>query len=625
MTPDPFGRVDRPGGAPTYNTQGSVLVLTVYSDTGALLDRQAVVKLSSKNDRSVIWRTTEDKSVATFEDVPFGAYDIEVSAVGYLNAHQELKADRALHSYHLDIRVKPDPSAVEIKAPDPSQIPSKARKEISRGVTDLKSGNLKAAQKKLQAAYKLVPSNSDVNFLLGYLAFQKKQLDQAQTYLDRAVALEPGNVQALTLSGRLRIQREDFAGARKVLEQAVAADTEYWVAHFLLAETYLKLSEFEQARGQAQSAVERAKGGGSVAQIVLGEALANLGRDQEAIQAFKAFLKDTPESPTAPQVRGLVATLEQRESSPATSSEKESRPTVRLMDDDNPTLAAAGAGFSAKAFSVQTWEPRGVDEVTPPVAANVACPYQTVLDGVGDRMVQLVDDVARFSAIEDLLHEELDELGNPLTRVTRKFNYMVSLSTNRPGFLAVDEYRTEKSGTGDSPDHIATRGLPTLAFVFHPTLRVDFQITCEGLGQWNGRATWLLHFRQRDDRPNRFHEYKVGGLTYSANLKGRAWIAADTFQIVRIESELVNPMPQLQILNEHQTVEYGPVLFQRTNTELWLPKKAELYLDIHKRHYFRRHSFDHFMLFSVDSEEKVGQVKQKQGLPADLPTAAQPH
>ncbi len=95
MTPDPFGRVDRPGGAPTYNTQGSVLVLTVHNDTGALLDRQAVVKLSNKNDHSVIWRTTKDKSVATFEDVPFGAYDIEVSAVGYLTTHQELKADRA--------------------------------------------------------------------------------------------------------------------------------------------------------------------------------------------------------------------------------------------------------------------------------------------------------------------------------------------------------------------------------------------------------------------------------------------------------------------------------------------------------------------------------------------------
>ena len=253
MTPDPFGRVDRPGGAPTYNTQGSVLVLTVHNDTGDLLDRQAVVKLSNKNDLSVIWRTTQDKSVATFEDVPFGAYDIEVSAVGYLTTHQELKADRQLHSYHLDVLIKPDPTAVELKTPVASQIPPKARKQINRAVTDLKSGNWKAAKKRLDAAGKLVPSNSEVNFLLGYLFFQQQKFEEARGSLDNAIAADPHNVQALTLSGRMCVRSQDFVGARKVLEQAVAADGEYWMAHYLLAESYLRLNEFEKAREQAQA------------------------------------------------------------------------------------------------------------------------------------------------------------------------------------------------------------------------------------------------------------------------------------------------------------------------------------------------------------------------------------
>jgi hypothetical protein len=42
--------------------------------------------------------------------------------------------------------------------------------------------------------------------------------------------------------------------------------------------------------------------------------------------------------------------------------------------------------------------------------------------------------------------------------------------------------------------------------------------------------------------------------------------AASTFQIVRTESELVNPIPQLRILNEHQTVDM--VAVQKTNVEL---------------------------------------------------------
>jgi hypothetical protein len=63
-------------------------------------------------------------------------------------------------------------------------------------------------------------------------------------------------------------------------------------------------------------------------------------------------------------------------------------------------------------------------------------------------------------------------------------------------------------------------------------------------------------------------------------------------------------MPKIQLLSEHQIVEYGPVQFQKKNAELWLPKSADIYFDFQRHRYFRRHSFDHFMLFGVDSEEK---------------------
>jgi hypothetical protein len=87
-------------------------------------------------------------------------------------------------------------------------------------------------------------------------------------------------------------------------------------------------------------------------------------------------------------------------------------------------------------------------------------------------------------------------------------------------------------------------------------------------------------------------------------LKGRAWIAAGTFQIVRIESDLVSPMPEIQLLSEHQVVEYGPIPFGQKKTTLWLPKSAEIYFDFRRHRYYRRHSFDHYMLFAVDSQEK---------------------
>ena len=51
-------------------------------------------------------------------------------------------------------------------------------------------------------------------------------------------------------------------------------------------------------------------------------------------------------------------------------------------------------------------------------------------------------------------------------------------------------------------------------------------------------------------------------------------------------------------------MEYGPIPFPNRNTTLWLPKSADLYFDFRKHHYYRRHRFDHYMLYSVETEEK---------------------
>jgi len=88
------------------------------------------------------------------------------------------------------------------------------------------------------------------------------------------------------------------------------------------------------------------------------------------------------------------------------------------------------------------------------------------------------------------------------------------------------------------------------------------------------------------------------------DIKGRAWITADKFQIVRIEADMTKPLPEIQLRSEHQVVEYGPIPFPKKNTTLWLPKSAEIYFDFRKHRYYRRHSFDHYMLYSVDTEEE---------------------
>ncbi len=584
--------------------QGGPLIAVTGEDKSPL-DRQALVKATNKDTQNVIWQTTGRNSEANLGALKPGAYELEVSAVGYLTSTLNVKLPVGNLFYRVPVALQKDPSAVELNAPNQQLLPPKARREINGGVADLKSGKLKQARKNLDAADQMVPNNPDVKFLLGYLSFQEKDFKRAESDLVSASTLDPHNIQALTLLGRLQIQQQNYEAARKTLEQAVATDPESWMAHSLLADTYLKQQEYEKAREQAQLAIVKGKGAGNSAQIALGQALEKLGRNQEALEVYKKFVEESPSSPVAEQVRTMYNELVHRLSNPAGNSTAAgtAAPSSSSVGTD-VLLAASEPGLSTK-----SWRPVGIDDVRPTVAEGVTCPYEHVIDGAGERMKELIDDLGRFNAIEDLLHEDLDELGHPLKKTTLQFNYVAFISEPKPGVFNVGEYRDQRSDAADFPDQIATRGLPALALIFHPDERDDFQMVCEGLGDWHGQATWLVRFQQRDDRPHRTQEYRIAGRSYQVSLKGRAWIAADTFHIVHLESELVNPMPQIQLLSEHLSVDYAPVQFQKTNVQLWLPKSAEIYFDFRRHRYLRRHSFDHFMLFSVDSAEKRNEPK----------------
>jgi tetratricopeptide (TPR) repeat protein len=599
-----------------------IVVATLYSEKkGAPLDRQALLELLNRSTQTATWQTTNEVVQGAFQDhvaqgaftnVAYGEYDIEVSAVGYLSERRQLQVANSWAPVELKFTLKRDPDAINLDVPDMG-ISARARREVKRGISALKSNSLKDAEKQLGAAYGSAPASSDVNFLLGYLYYQKSEYGRAADYLSAAAKINPRNTQALTLLGRAGLQQRNYPAASSALEQAVMLDGDNWQPHDLLADAYLHQGKFDRARDEARVAIEKGKSRATPAQLVLGEALVSLGDDKAGIESLKTFLEESPHHPMAGQVRGLIADIEEHTAKPGVASSPETTPSGLIGVDP---LEALGAPVLAP----NSWQPPGIDNVKLNVAAGVTCPTGQVIYESGQRVQELVEDVSRFSAVEDLFHQRLDAYGLPTRTESRKFNYVAAISEQQPGFLSVDEYRADKLGLAGYPDQIASSGFAALALVFHPHMRDNFEMTCEGLGDWRGEPSWLIRFQQRDDRPSRIHSYKVGPQVYPVKLKGRAWITAGKFQIVRIEAELVSPMPQIQLLSEHQVVEYGPVPFAKRNTTLWLPKSAEIYFDFRRHRYYRRHSFDHYMLFAVDSNEKR---KEPQSKPADPSNAGE--
>lgn len=270
---------------------------------------------------------------------------------------------------------------------------------------------------------------------------------------------------------------------------------------------------------------------------------------------------------------------------------------------------AAPPGIEAGAEHI-SWIPPDLDDSVPEVDRSVECPLPAVLHGVGVRMQQFVANLEKFSATEQVEHFRVDASGVRSAPEARSFEYVVAVSHNSTGLFMLDEYRNGSVNQEQFPAKIATLGLPAMVMIFHPMLVPDFTFKCEGLGAWAGNPAWQVHFEQRPERPSRIRGYVIQGKHYPVSIKGRAWIDPGTSQIVRLESELVKPLKEIDLTQEYFSISYASVRFRSSSQQLWLPQVADLYVERQGRRYSRRHTFSNFKIFTVETAQVIQAPKE---------------
>jgi len=50
------------------------------------------------------------------------------------------------------------------------------------------------------------------------------------------------------------------------------------------------------------------------------------------------------------------------------------------------------------------------------------------------------------------------------------------------------------------------------------------------------------------------------GPSHPVALKGRAWIDAESYQIVRLETDMIAPLPEIRLVSDRTAIEYGPCI-----------------------------------------------------------------
>jgi hypothetical protein len=113
--------------------------------------------------------------------------------------------------------------------------------------------------------------------------------------------------------------------------------------------------------------------------------------------------------------------------------------------------------------------------------------------------------------------------------------------------------------------------------------------------------------------PSRIRVWMNSRGTYAIPLKGRVWIGASSYDVLHIETDLREPVKDLDLTRDHLLIDYGPVKFERGGTTLWLPWDAEMFMELRGKRYHHTHTLRNYMLFSVDAGNAIAKPKQDPG------------
>jgi tetratricopeptide (TPR) repeat protein len=604
---------------PTFSVRGKVLDI----ENHVLLEG---VRVELRTFTGVTVGTVNSRASGDFEflNVGVGSYDIIVQQAGYHTVTQRVDVDGSIIG--VSVELHPD-SATATATSGPSSvsarqlsIPRNALDAMNKGLALMnRKSDYKGSIKQFERATHEFPGYYEAYTQMGIAYLHTGNSASAEQTLRKALALsEEKYADALSWLATLLNDSQRFADAEPLARKGLELDSNSWQANAELARALLGLNRPAEAEKSARAA-SNLQPENALLYLVLANIHSQLENGPALSEDLNAYLQIVPLGHTADMVRAQQKQLQnqlraapQASAKPAPDSPVTVPPkTVKDVAADTQTSAAVSFADSPILKSGDEerkpvlWPPIDVDAAVPPVTLGVACPLEQVLKGARKRVEELLDNVDRFTATEAVDYNEIGRDGRASRSLKYNFDYLAAVSLSHDGDLRYEESRKEIGKSNPTPLPIRTVGLAVGAAVFHPLRFDDFEMTCEGLGQWHAKPAWQLRFAQRADKPPRFQAVFANGNWFDVKLKGRAWIAATTSQIEHIDFDLLETISPIRLETEHMSLDYHAVDFPKRKLQLWLPQSVSFYIDIDGHRFLNHHELSNFILFAVDTSQDI--------------------
>jgi tetratricopeptide (TPR) repeat protein len=505
------------------------------------------------------------------------------------------------------------------------RVPGRAHKEFDKGDKEVRSNHLKLAIQHLGKAVAEYEGYAAAWYELGTIYSTNQESDKARRAFEKAITADPRYIPPYVSLSALELRNQEYEDAVDTAGKALELDPTIPVANFIQAVGNFNLNRLDAAEKSAREVEKKPHQNVPQLHALLADILLQKQDYSKAAVEMRTYLQEFPGGPLTGEIQKKLEQIEKF--APGAGSKSEPSPVQpqtppaveNLGESDPPQVEQALVGKPAaevlasppgKRAKADPWYPPDIDRVIPQVSPRATCPLSDVLLEAAKRIEELVQNVDKFTATEIVEHQNVDRSGRLGVPEIRKFNYLVTIAQTPSGLMNVEEYRNGRLAADRFPDGIATIGTPSLVLIFHPHHAQDFQMTCEGLGEWRGQPAWQVRFEERRDRRYSMSVVNLPGGSFGLRLRGRAWILADSYQVVRLESDLADEIPKIRLRLQHQVIEYRAIRLPETKREIWLPSSTDLYMDFLGHRFYRQHSFTNLKFFLVKVQQTIGDPKE---------------
>jgi len=224
-----------------------------------------------------------------------------------------------------------------------------------------------------------------------------------------------------------------------------------------------------------------------------------------------------------------------------------------------------------------------------------------LLDLVGEKVKEFVEDFPGASANEEITMQQLWPNGKVVASKTRTFRYVI-VRQGEGERSSLHEYRADQAGKPEEPWGLYKGFRPTTGFAstvvqFYPLARSDALFRYLGKETIAGKETDVVAFAQRPGFTQVAGRVELGReKSIRMLLQGLAWVDPASRQMVRLRTDLLAPLVEAGLFRYTTDVRFHEVRFGETSKARWLPVEATVTTERNSAIYRNIHRFSDYAL-----------------------------